>query len=82
MDDHSLVALLGGVFLAVGIAFLVWGFRERKGYLNSLVQRLDMREFLTRWPERWWLNTLMVGGWIGLSVGLILLVLGLVYWLT
>lgn len=82
MDDHSIVALVGGIFLVVGIIFLAWGFRERRGYLDSLVQRRDMREFLTRWPERWWLNTLMVGGWVGLSLGVILLILGLVFWLS
>ena len=82
MDDSSLVLLIGGIFLAVGFIFVLWGLRERKAYMSSLVERQDMREFLTRWPERWWLNTLVMGGWIALAVGAVLLVLGLIFWLT
>jgi hypothetical protein len=82
MDDSTLVVVLGGIFAALGVVFVLWGLKERRSYLDSLTQRQDMREFLTHWPERWWLNTLTIGGWISVAVGVVLLILGFAFWLA
>ncbi|MDH5364311.1 MAG: hypothetical protein OEW82_03980 [Dehalococcoidia bacterium] len=72
---------MGIFFILLGIAFMLWNKREKKTYYNSLVTRRDMKEFITREPERPWLNAWQIGGRISLIIGIILVIAGGVLWL-
>ena len=75
------ILALGIFFILLGVAFIVWNKREKKTYYNSLVTRRDMKEFITREPERPWLNAWQIGGRISLIIGIILVIAGGVLWL-
>ena len=80
--DCFIVMGVGGVFLILGLAAIVWGRREEKSYFNSLSTRNgDLREFFTRWPQRPQPGALRIGGWIAITIGLLMLVTGVVLWL-
>lgn len=66
---------IGGLFLIVGIALVVRGKRAESSYHDSLSIRTDMREFLEQEPQPKF-ESLKVGGWIALAVGLIMLGIG------
>ena len=67
---------MGGFFLILGIISFLWARGEEQGLNNSLSQRPDLREFLTRWPSRIEPGALRVGGWILVAIGLVLIILG------
>ncbi len=67
---------IGGLFLIVGIAFVVRGKHAEGSYRDSLSTRTDMREFLEQDPQPKF-ESLRVGGWIALAVGLIMLGIGI-----
>ena len=69
----------GGLFILLGLAAVLWGRREEKSYENSLSRRGDLREFLEHWPPRPEPGALKVGGWIAITIGLVMLVLGGVF---
>lgn len=77
-DQPGVLMIIGGVFILIGIVLYLWDRHESLAYRNQLMQRPDMREFLTNWPPHWWLKTLRFGGSISLAIGVILLGLGLV----
>lgn len=79
--DWLLAMGVGGLFMLLGSATIFWGKREQKSYDNMLATRGDLREFLQHWPERSEPGALKVGGWIAVAIGLLLLVLGAVFWL-
>lgn len=79
--SYQVVLGLGGFFVLLGIIFLLWNRREKKKYYNSiLLTRRDIREAVTHEPERFWLRAWQAGGWISLIIGIVLLVLGGVFW--
>jgi len=67
---------VGGLFILLGLASLLWGKREDKGYYDSLRSRTDVREFLEHTPNRPELGALKTGGWIAIAIGLLMLALG------
>ncbi|MBE9514394.1 MAG: hypothetical protein IMY83_05120 [Chloroflexi bacterium] len=75
------IMALGGFFLVLGVAFIVWNRRERKGYYDSVMRKRDVKEFLTHEPERSWLNAWRIGGRISLVIGTMLVLAGGVLWL-
>ncbi len=79
--DWLILMGVGGLFILLGWATIFWGQREQKSYDNLLATRDDLREFLQHWPERSEPGALKVGGWIAVAIGLLLLVLGAVFWL-
>ena len=66
---------IGGLFVIVGIALVVCGKRAESGYHDSLSTRTDMKEFLEQEPQPRF-ESLKVGGWITLAVGLVMLGIG------
>lgn len=72
---------VGGGFIVLGIIGLLWGRHEEKRYFESLTNRTDVREFLSHWPERPQPGSLKVGGWIAIALGVLLLVVGVIFWL-
>ena len=79
--DWFILMGMGGLFVLLGIALIAWGKREEKSYYNSLSSRPDAREFLEKSPERPEPGALKIGGWITIAVGLLMLVMGGVFWL-
>ena len=77
--DVSALFVIGGVFILLGVAVIIWDWVEKKGYFNSISHHLDTREFLDGWPRRPQFGALKTGGWIGIIIGVALLVLGLVF---
>ena len=74
--DCFILMGLGGLFILLGLAALLWGRREEKGYYDSLSTRTDVREYLEHSPEHPELGALKIGGWIAIAIGVIMLALG------
>lgn len=70
--------ILGVVFFVIGLVMLVVGIREERAYVRELMGRPDLREFLTGWPPRSWRHTLAMGGGIGMTVGVIIFLVGII----
>ena len=74
---------LGGFFILLGVAFILWNKRERDKYYNSiLLTQKDVKEFMTREPERPWLNAWQIGGRISVILGILLASAGGILWLV
>ncbi len=80
LSDHFIFMGVGGIFVILGIILICWGRGEEKGYYSSLAGRHDVREFLEHWPQRPRIGAGQIGGWISLSVGLVLVVVGGALW--
>ncbi len=74
--DWNMVMGLGGFFVFIGIALLIGGRREEQGYYDALAGRNDVHEFVSHNPERTEPGALKIGGWIALSVGAVVLIMG------
>ena len=74
--DCFILMGMGGLFVILGIAAIIWGKREGKSYYNSISTRHDVREFLEHEPERPEPGALKIGGWIAMAIGLLMLVMG------
>ena len=83
MPLHKLFILMGigGLFILLGLGAIIWGRREEKSYYDAVSTRPDVREFLERQPRRPQPESLKIGGWIAVALGLILLVMGGVFFL-
>ena len=79
--DWFILMGLGGLFIILGVALVVGGKREEKGYYNSLSTRSDVREFLERTPEYAQFGALKIGGWLAIAVGVVMLAIGGGFWL-
>lgn len=78
--DSLVFLIMGGVFVVVGIGAYFWGRYEENRYYNSLYTRVDVKEFLSRFPKHPEPIALKIGGRIAIVVGLGLLALGGVFW--
>ena len=76
--DCFILMGLGGLFIILGLIAIIWGRREEKSYYNSLSSRPDLREFQEHRPKRPQPGALKTGGWIGITIGLVMLVTGAV----
>ena len=72
---------IGGGFIILGIFGLIWGRHEEKSYFDALAERRDMREFMSHWPERPQPGAVKIGGWIAIALGVLMLILGIIFWL-
>jgi len=80
--DFFILMGIGGLFIILGLATIIWGKREEKGYYNSLSTRADdIREFLEHWPQRPQPGALKIGGWIAITIGVVMLAVGVALWL-
>ena len=81
MPDYLILMGLGGLFVILGIGSMFWGKGEWKSYYNNISTRADVREYLEREPERPEPGALKIGGWIFIAVGLLMIVMGVAFWL-
>ena len=78
MPQHDWFVLMGmgGLFILLGLAAILWGRKEEKDYYNSISSRTDTREFMEHWPQRPQFGALKIGGYISIAIGVIMLVMG------
>ena len=76
LHDWFILMGMGGLFILLGLAAIIWGKREEKSYYDSLSTRTDAREFLEHQPQRPQPGALKIGGWIAVAVGLFMLAMG------
>ncbi|MCX8125633.1 MAG: hypothetical protein N3E40_00615 [Dehalococcoidia bacterium] len=75
-SDLQALLILGTVFSTLGLVSVLLYRRESRRYDDILVQRLDVREFLTHWPSRPWLEAWRIGSWLALILGVAALIAG------
>ena len=80
--DWVILAIVGAVFFVLGIIGILWGRAEQKKLDEGLTSHVDVREFISHWPERPQPGALIIGGGISLGLGILLIILGLVIWYT
>ena len=81
LHDWFILMVMGGLFILLGLAAIIWGKSEEKSYYDSLSTRPDMREFLEHQPQHPQPVALKIGGWIAVALGLIMLAMGGIFWL-
>ena len=74
--DWLIVMGMGGVFILLGLATVLWGRDEEKSYYDSISARHDVREYVEHKPERPEPGALKIGGWLAISIGLLMLAIG------
>ena len=74
--DWFILMGMGGLFILLGLAAIIWGKSDEKSYYDSMSTRPDAREFLEHWPQRPQPVALKIGGWIAVTVGLLMLAMG------
>jgi len=74
--DYFILMGIGGLFILLGLAAIIWGKIEEKGYYDSLSTRRDVREYLEHEPQHPEPGALKIGGWIAIAIGLVMLALG------
>lgn len=67
---------MGGLFILLGLAAIIWDRSEEKSYYDSLSTRPDKREFLEHWPQRPQFGALKIGGRIAIALGLLMIIMG------
>ncbi|MFC1921065.1 hypothetical protein ACFLYQ_05005 [Chloroflexota bacterium] len=80
--DSIVLMVMGGLFILLGLAAIIWGKKEESSYFDNLSTRPDTREFMERWPPRPQFGALKIGGWIAIAIGILMAVWGFVSWLS
>jgi hypothetical protein len=79
--SYQIILGMGGFFVLLGIVFMLANRREKRKYYNSiLLTQRDIKETITHEHERFWLQAWQIGGWISLIVGIVLLIIGAIFW--
>ncbi len=77
--DWVLPMVAGGIFILFGLVGILWSKREQDSYDYRMSSRSDLRELMDRWPPRPGPGALKVGGGIAVTIGVIMLLLGVVF---
>ena len=80
--DWLILMGMGGFFILLGVGAIMWGKSEEKSYYDSIASRKDTREFLEHWPPRPQPGALKIGGWIAITVGVVVLIIGIIFRLS
>ena len=80
-SDLVIMSIIGGIFIVLGVAGIIWGKKEEGSWYSSVSERIDVREFLDRAPGRPEPGALKIGGKICLAVGFIILLVSLGFYL-
>ena len=75
-NDAFMLMVIGGIFILLGIALIIWGGKEEKRYYDAMTSRNDAREFLDHWPQRPQLQALKIGGRIAIALGVVMTIMG------
>ncbi len=79
--DWFILMGVGGFFLLVGILLFLWGRYEEKRIIDALAQKPDLQEFTSGrvGPQP---GSLRFGGWLSIAMGGLMLIIGIIFWLT
>lgn len=80
MSQRFVLLLIGGFFVLLGVAAIIWDRLEKNKYFDTIAHRPDIREFLTGWPNRPQFGALKTGGFISIILGIVLFLGGLFRW--
>jgi hypothetical protein len=78
--SYQIILGMGGLFVLLGIIFILGNRREKSKYYNSVLRQKDIKEAITHEHERFWLQAWTMGGWASIAVGVALLITGTVLW--
>jgi hypothetical protein len=78
--DWFILAIVGGIFIILGIIGIFWGIREEKKLFEALAAKPDLREFSLRHVDSPQPGALKIGGWIALALGVVVLAVGIILW--
>ncbi len=70
--DWVILAIIGGVFVVLGLVALFWGRYEEQKIFAHLAEQHDLREFTLKHVESPQPGALKMGGWLGISLGVVL----------
>ncbi len=79
--DSLIIMGMGGLFILLGLVAIFWDRGEQESYYNAISSRADVREYMEHSPKRPEFGGLKISGWIAISVGLVLLIMGGAFWL-
>jgi uncharacterized membrane protein len=80
--NWSILAIVGAVFIILGIIGIFWGRHEQKKMDEALTTRVDVREFVSHWPESPQPGALKIGGAIAVALGIVMMIVGVILWYT
>ena len=72
------VLYMGMFFILLGILSVLWNRREQIRYYDSISNKRDVKEFLTREPAHLWLSAWRIGGKLSLIIGIVLVIVGFI----
>ena len=78
-EDWLILMGMGGLFILLGLVALIWGKSGRKGSYD-LSPGMDVKGYLEQKVQSG-SESLRVGGWIAIAVGLVMVALGGGFWL-
>jgi hypothetical protein len=81
-SDYWVLAVVGAVLTFLGFIGILWGRSEQKKLDDALTSHVDVREFISHWPERPQPGALKIGGAIAVGLGILLIIIGLAIWYT
>ena len=77
--DWLMLVGMGGLFVVLGVALVVRGKSGEKGH-HDLSAGMDVKDYLGQEVQPRF-ESLKVGGWIAIAVGLFMLAMGSAVWL-
>lgn len=80
MDDWYILVIVGGIFVVLGIIGFLWGVREEKRLFEALSAKPDLREFSLKHVDSPQPGALKIGGWIAIALGVIVILVGIIFW--
>ena len=84
MAHWIILLILGGALIAFGGIFFVWAYLERRSDIDILAHNetnQDVKDLLDEGRISMGPKSLKVGGWLAVTVGVFLLILGTVLWI-
>jgi hypothetical protein len=79
--DITIMFIIAGIFLLLGIIGFIWGRREENDYYTNVSERIDVREFMDHLPWHPEPGALRIGGKISIAVGVVVLLIALGFYL-
>jgi hypothetical protein len=79
-NDWFMLVIIGGIFIVLGIIGIFWGMHEEKKLFEALASKPDLREFSLTHVESPQPGALKIGGWIGVALGAVALLVGIILW--
>ena len=84
MAHWIILLILGGALIAFGGIFFVWAYLERRSDIDILAHNetnQDVKDLLDEGRISMGPKSLKIGGWLAVTVGVFLLILGTVLWI-